>query len=98
LLDGADVNPREAPQHLHERAVAARIVVGPARAALPPVAATEAEIAARVHKSPDHELTGYKIVGRQGRVGDLAFEAGEDFKRALRMSGAVREKHPGEQR
>ena len=83
LLDGPHVRAREAPQHLDERAVALRIVVGPTRAAVPPLASgPEAPIGE--HQVADDELARDLIVRWQRRFGYVTFEARIDAKLALR--------------
>jgi hypothetical protein len=84
LLDGAHVRARETPQHLDERAVALRIIVGPSRAAVPPLAAGP-EAAIGEHQVTDDELARYLVVRRQRRLGHVAFEARIDAKLALRQ-------------
>jgi hypothetical protein len=85
LLHGAHVRAREAPQHLDERTVALRIVVGPSRAAVPPLPA-RSEAAIGEHQMADDELAGNLVVGRQRRLGHVAFEARINAKLALRGS------------
>src|SRR5690606_7695149 len=71
LLDGAHMSPRKAPQHLDERAVAFRIVIGPSRAAEAPLpSVTEADVGE--HQMADDELARDLIIRRQRRFGRAA--------------------------
>ncbi len=76
LFHRSSVDAREPAQNLRKRAIALGIVDGPARAALAPVAAAEeTEAGGGVHQSPDHELAGDLVVGRQIVRRVVAFEA-----------------------
>ena len=72
-------------------AVALRIIVGPARAAVRPVAAAEPEPPAGIHQAADHELRGDVPVRRDRRGGVRAFEARVLAKRHLRGGLAIRQ-------
>ena len=66
LLDGADVDAREAADGLHDVAVGAGVVDGPVGGAAGPiVAVTEAPAVPRIHEAGEDELGFFVPVGRE---------------------------------